>query len=527
MILSTWTSAFLATAVISTIPNLLLVFLPEKIFLQDDQGVRKNDGKKKTKLNIGKMLVMFSVAGLLGDVFLHALPHILNDHAHHHEVDAHPKLANIRLSEQLQSESLAPRRIDRQLSAVDDVPTSDHDHRDVHRGIDAEHQHRHTHSHDHHRGHEDHDHDHDHHQNVPHKSHDHDHDGHDHDHEHHVSEHHDHTQRSEKAAPHESHDHDHDHDHSGHDHRDHDHSDRDHNEHDHDHSDRHSHAPVADHHVEVVDDHHDHDHKHDHHDEQKLPAHHDHDHGHSHSNGDHKGEHHSHSQDHGHDHDHDHGHDDGHGHSHGLTSKGVWVPLLVLLGFLVFYLTDKSAQLWFDSDDDHAEKEHDHDHRHAHGHGHHHHHMKASGWLNLVADTMHNFTDGITIGVAFTTGSGLAIATFVSVLIHELPHELSDFTVLLRSGVSKWNAIRLQFVTAIGAMLGTAVGLYLAEDNKFVQDVVGSLTAGGFVYIAAVSLTPEILRDSRNEPFLQVIGEALCFAAGVALMVVVGFMEAH
>eukprot|EP01033_Poteriospumella_lacustris_P016130 gene16131-11534_t len=179
--------------------------------------------------------------------------------------------------------------------------------------------------------------------------------------------------------------------------------------------------------------------------------------------------------------------------------------------------------MWLDADDDHAEKEHGHDHSHSHGH----HHMKASGWLNLVADTMHNFTDGITIGVAFTTGSGLAIATFVSVLIHELPHELSDFTVLLRSGVSKWNAIRLQFVTAIGAMLGTAVGLYLAEDNKFVQDVVGSLTAGGFVYIAAVSLTPEILRDSRHEPFLQVLGEALCFAAGVALMVLVGFMEAH
>lgn len=206
----------------------------------------------------------------------------------------------------------------------------------------------------------------------------------------------------------------------------------------------------------------------------------------------------------------------------------MWVPLLVLLGFLVFYLTDKSAQLWLDSDD-HAEKGAGHDHNHAHhGHGHHHHQrMQASGWLNLVADTMHNFTDGITIGVAFTTGRGLAIATFVSVLIHELPHELSDFTILLRSGVSKWTAIQLQFATAIGAMIGTAVGVYLAEDNKFVQDVVGSLTAGGFVYIAAVSLTPEILRDSRHEPFLQVVGEALCFAAGVALMVVVGFMEAH
>jgi zinc transporter ZupT len=61
--------------------------------------------------------------------------------------------------------------------------------------------------------------------------------------------------------------------------------------------------------------------------------------------------------------------------------------------------------------------------------------ISASGYLNLIADSMHNFTDGIAIGSSFASGSGLGKATFISVILHEVPHEIGDLSLLVQSGL--------------------------------------------------------------------------------------------
>jgi len=56
--------------------------------------------------------------------------------------------------------------------------------------------------------------------------------------------------------------------------------------------------------------------------------------------------------------------------------------------------------------------------------------------LNIIADMMHNFTDGIALGVVFQSNNPtLMVATTVSVFIHEIPHELGDFAILIESGL--------------------------------------------------------------------------------------------
>ena len=63
--------------------------------------------------------------------------------------------------------------------------------------------------------------------------------------------------------------------------------------------------------------------------------------------------------------------------------------------------------------------------------------MEVSGYLNLAADVAHNFTDGLAIGASFLAGPGLGAVTAVTVLLHELPHEVGDFAILVQSGCSK------------------------------------------------------------------------------------------
>ncbi|XP_019396455.1 PREDICTED: zinc transporter SLC39A7 isoform X1 [Crocodylus porosus] len=63
--------------------------------------------------------------------------------------------------------------------------------------------------------------------------------------------------------------------------------------------------------------------------------------------------------------------------------------------------------------------------------------MRVSGYLNLAADLAHNFTDGLAIGASFLAGTSVGAVTTLTVLLHEVPHEVGDFAILVQSGCSK------------------------------------------------------------------------------------------
>uniref|UniRef100_A0A8V5H1R3 Zinc transporter SLC39A7 n=1 Tax=Melopsittacus undulatus TaxID=13146 RepID=A0A8V5H1R3_MELUD len=106
--------------------------------------------------------------------------------------------------------------------------------------------------------------------------------------------------------------------------------------------------------------------------------------------------------------------------------------------------------------------------------------LAVSGYLNLVADVTHNFTDGLAIGASFMAGSGLG----------PLPHELGDVVMLLRAGCSRGQALRLQLLTALGAVGGAGVSLLVG--GGWDQGLL-PFTAGGFIYVSTVGVIPELL----------------------------------
>merc|ERR1739838_243771 len=85
--------------------------------------------------------------------------------------------------------------------------------------------------------------------------------------------------------------------------------------------------------------------------------------------------------------------------------------------------------------------------------------MKVAGYLNLAADFAHNFTDGLAIGASFLSGQKLGFITTLTILFHEIPHEIGDFAILVQSGCDKKKAMWLQLSTATGAMAGCIIGL--------------------------------------------------------------------
>lgn len=63
--------------------------------------------------------------------------------------------------------------------------------------------------------------------------------------------------------------------------------------------------------------------------------------------------------------------------------------------------------------------------------------IKVAGYLNLVADFSHNFTDGLAIGASFLVGRNVGIITTITIFLHEIPHEIGDFAILVQSGCTK------------------------------------------------------------------------------------------
>ena len=70
--------------------------------------------------------------------------------------------------------------------------------------------------------------------------------------------------------------------------------------------------------------------------------------------------------------------------------------------------------------------------------------IKVSGYLNLAADFTHNFTDGLAIGASFLVSRNLGIITTLTILLHEVPHEIGDFAILVQSGCNKRKVCRQQ-----------------------------------------------------------------------------------
>ena len=63
--------------------------------------------------------------------------------------------------------------------------------------------------------------------------------------------------------------------------------------------------------------------------------------------------------------------------------------------------------------------------------------VKVSAYLNLAADCTHNFTDGLAIGASFLVSRNVGLITTLTIFLHEIPHEIGDFAILVQSGCTK------------------------------------------------------------------------------------------
>jgi zinc and cadmium transporter len=163
----------------------------------------------------------------------------------------------------------------------------------------------------------------------------------------------------------------------------------------------------------------------------------------------------------------------------------------LILGFVMFLLIEKAFLLY------HCHEENC--------------NLHSSVKLVMVGDSVHNFLDGVAIAASFLVSPTLGITTTVAILIHEIPQEFGDIGVMLHSGFSKAKALAFNLVSAAMAILGGLVGFYYLNRFESFTPYILAITAGGFIYIAATDLLPEVHAESDTRTKISVHSVAVIF----------------
>lgn len=187
-----------------------------------------------------------------------------------------------------------------------------------------------------------------------------------------------------------------------------------------------------------------------------------------------------------------------------IFSQSDKVGLLVISGIFIFFILEKFM------------------HWHHHGDDKEKHHIHPVGRLVLFSDGVHNFLDGIVIGVSFLVSIPVGFATTLAVILHEIPQEIGDFAVLLHSGYTRKRALWVNFLSALAAILGTIVAFGLGEASENFIAWVLPIAAGGFIYIAIADLIPEL---QKTKQIKYSVFQFISFAIGVVLMFALLFIE--
>ncbi|XP_067170201.1 zinc transporter ZIP5 isoform X2 [Apteryx mantelli] len=118
-------------------------------------------------------------------------------------------------------------------------------------------------------------------------------------------------------------------------------------------------------------------------------------------------------------------------------------------------------------------------------------------WMVVLGDGIHNLMDGLAIGTAFSHSLAGGLSTTLAVLCHELPHEMGDLAVLLRSGASPRAVLLLNLLSALLSCAGAAAGAAVGQGASHLTPALLAATAGLFLYVALADMLPEVLRGAE------------------------------
>ena len=137
--------------------------------------------------------------------------------------------------------------------------------------------------------------------------------------------------------------------------------------------------------------------------------------------------------------------------------------------------------------------------------------------LILIGSSLHNLCDGVLVAAAFLTDPLLGVLTAASIIVHEVPHKLGDFVVLLNAGLARRRAFALILFTSLCSAVGGIIGYFVLQQAQGWVPYVLVVAASSFLYISVADLMPQMhervsLADAVPQLLLVGVGVALIYS---------------
>lgn len=164
----------------------------------------------------------------------------------------------------------------------------------------------------------------------------------------------------------------------------------------------------------------------------------------------------------------------------------VWqVVLLIIVGIFVCWLIRLVAN-----------------HFHQHGDSH---SLKGKGQATamLIVDSLHTLADGVVLGVSFAANLGTGIVTALATAAHEVPQEIGDFSIMVRSHVAPKKIAKVQIISALLLVPATIISYFIGEYLEQFMPILLSLVAGNLLFIAFGEIWHLIKSLSKKLPSLK------------------------
>lgn len=167
-------------------------------------------------------------------------------------------------------------------------------------------------------------------------------------------------------------------------------------------------------------------------------------------------------------------------HAYELSRDLHQISLIVLIGILVFFILEKLL-VW----------------RHCHGsHCENHspvvNHDVKKGSILIIGDCFHNFIDGILIASAFIVDINLGLITALAIIVHEIPQEISNFSILINSGYSLSRTLLMNIITGFAMIIGAILAYFVLNDLEFLIPIILAFAASSMIYVAISDLIPSL-----------------------------------
>jgi zinc transporter ZupT len=176
------------------------------------------------------------------------------------------------------------------------------------------------------------------------------------------------------------------------------------------------------------------------------------------------------------------------------------VMALTVIGFLFLYIISRLINAHIFKDGEYIEVRH-----------------PLGGLFATSELSVHSFIDGLAIGFGFAADIHVGIIIALAVICHDFTDGLSTVTVMLNSGNSLRNSLRMLFLDAVAPVLGAVVAFFIEVQQYYIVLLL-PFFAGGFLYLGASDLLPQA--HEENPQTLTVIS---C-TAGFVLIFILTFV---